>query len=226
MDFPVVGLNFENVVLGKCAESPTYDLYAVINHSGTLGTGHYYTYAKNREDMNWYWFNDSQVTLLEDADQVVTNNAYLLFYFKNSVEEFQRQTLKSDQNIAEKKITPRQSKIVFQKALKNTLTKKFTQHVNPDSKEASPKSESQVISVIQDSRLDSSYLPEDSKVIGRRKSKRATRKKSVTNNSSHLKEEEVSERQRHIYDQNKEVKLKYLKSKSKKSIKIAHHLHP
>lgn len=41
--------------------SPTFDLYAVINHMGTLQSGHYTSFARNRDDFNWYQFNDSIV---------------------------------------------------------------------------------------------------------------------------------------------------------------------
>jgi ubiquitin C-terminal hydrolase len=46
----------------KQSGPPTYDLYGVINHEGNLARGHYYTYAKHRDDLNWYCYNDSLVT--------------------------------------------------------------------------------------------------------------------------------------------------------------------
>ena len=39
--------------------NPIYDLYAISNHYGGLGGGHYTAYAKN--DSKWYQFNDSSV---------------------------------------------------------------------------------------------------------------------------------------------------------------------
>ena len=38
-----------------------YDLYAVSNHGGGLGGGHYWAYCKNN-DGNWYKFNDAVVS--------------------------------------------------------------------------------------------------------------------------------------------------------------------
>lgn len=61
IDFPLEGLNFNEIALGQQNEKPTYDLYGVINHEGNLASGHYYTYAKHREDLSWYCFNDSLV---------------------------------------------------------------------------------------------------------------------------------------------------------------------
>ncbi|KAJ3281959.1 ubiquitin carboxyl-terminal hydrolase [Borealophlyctis nickersoniae] len=56
-----------------------YDLFAVSNHFGGLGGGHYTAYAKNPLDDEWYNFDDSRVTKVE-ADNVMTSAAYLLFY--------------------------------------------------------------------------------------------------------------------------------------------------
>ena len=55
-----------------------YELYAIANHSGGLNGGHYYAYCKNA-DGNWYKFNDSIVTRLDET-QLSTPNAYCLFY--------------------------------------------------------------------------------------------------------------------------------------------------
>ncbi|CAK94293.1 unnamed protein product (macronuclear) [Paramecium tetraurelia] len=89
--YPLQNLSFENLVCTKQIEKPTYDLYAVINHSGTLTSGHYTAYAKNRDDLQWYHYNDSLVSPVSQPEN--QSDAYLLFYFKNSVEEFKRQTL-------------------------------------------------------------------------------------------------------------------------------------
>jgi ubiquitin C-terminal hydrolase len=59
-------------------QKKTYDLYAIANHAGGLNGGHYYAYCKNA-DGNWYKFNDSIVTRINE-DQLSTPNAYCLFY--------------------------------------------------------------------------------------------------------------------------------------------------
>lgn len=56
---------------------PIYDLYAVSNHYGGLGGGHYTAYAKNKGQ--WYDFNDSHVSKTS-ADSICGSGAYLLFY--------------------------------------------------------------------------------------------------------------------------------------------------
>lgn len=54
-----------------------YKLYAIVNHTGNMNGGHYYTYALHND--NWYEFNDSHVGAVGN---VVTQNAYMLFYYK------------------------------------------------------------------------------------------------------------------------------------------------
>jgi hypothetical protein len=39
-----------------------YDLYAVDNHFGGLGGGHYTAFCRNREDGEWYNYDDSRVS--------------------------------------------------------------------------------------------------------------------------------------------------------------------
>ncbi|XBW37290.1 hypothetical protein QEN19_002872 [Hanseniaspora menglaensis] len=56
-----------------------YDLIGVDNHYGGIGGGHYTAFAKNFNDDNWYYFNDSRVTK-ENVEDSVTEAAYLLFY--------------------------------------------------------------------------------------------------------------------------------------------------
>lgn len=55
-----------------------YHLYGIVNHTGSLFGGHYYSYIKHI-DNNWYELNDSSVSLI-DKSSVVNKNAYLLFY--------------------------------------------------------------------------------------------------------------------------------------------------
>lgn len=56
---------------------PIYELYAVSNHYGSLGGGHYTAYAKNGE--KWYSFNDSSVSCVDES-RVKGSGAYILFY--------------------------------------------------------------------------------------------------------------------------------------------------
>lgn len=60
-------------------DSLTYELYAVSNHFGGLGGGHYTAFAKNPENGRWYDFDDSRVTEI-NPERVKSSAAYLLFY--------------------------------------------------------------------------------------------------------------------------------------------------
>ncbi|KAL4454012.1 hypothetical protein ABPG74_003895 [Tetrahymena malaccensis] len=75
-------------------EKPIYDLFSVISHSGYLNFGHYVAYCKNQEDKQWYLFNDSKATLVQDPEKnIPKQNAYVLFYQKSTLQLIKRQTL-------------------------------------------------------------------------------------------------------------------------------------
>lgn len=58
VDFPVEGLDLTSrVVMQEDGKSPLYDLFAVDNHYGGLGGGHYTAFAQNFYDKNWYEYN-------------------------------------------------------------------------------------------------------------------------------------------------------------------------
>lgn len=89
--FPLTGLDLSKVALNAVspkelkeqgADAKTeakYNLYAVINHYGTLNSGHYTAFAKNHITGKWYLYDDSKVSEAEEQE-VVSNAAYLLFY--------------------------------------------------------------------------------------------------------------------------------------------------
>ncbi len=88
--FPIEGLNMKPFVSGPCEESEAiYDLYAVSNHMGGMGGGHYTAYALNSHNGKWYEFDDTR-TQLVSAQDVVTPKAYVLFYCRRRVMEQQR----------------------------------------------------------------------------------------------------------------------------------------
>ncbi|XP_047241106.1 ubiquitin carboxyl-terminal hydrolase 47-like isoform X2 [Girardinichthys multiradiatus] len=86
----------------------TYELYALVEHFGTLKGGHYKAKIKPQDEDRWYEFNDSSVTLLHNMSHrnksEKSRSAHLLFYRKkntgtqdkeNKVEEGRRK-LKDD----------------------------------------------------------------------------------------------------------------------------------
>lgn len=85
VDFPVEGLDLSGrVEAPEEGKSLIYDLFAVDNHYGGLGGGHYTAYAKNFITNDWYEYNDSLVSKVTDPQSVVTSAAYLLFYRRRS----------------------------------------------------------------------------------------------------------------------------------------------
>ncbi|CAD8158112.1 unnamed protein product [Paramecium pentaurelia] len=56
-----------------------YDLYAVSNHFGGLGGGHYTALAKNKFTNKWYNFDDSMVSEINETS-IVSKSAYVLCY--------------------------------------------------------------------------------------------------------------------------------------------------
>ncbi|RAL13841.1 putative ubiquitin-specific protease UBP12 [Aspergillus homomorphus CBS 101889] len=85
VDFPVEGLDMSGrVEAPEDGKSLIYDLFAVDNHYGGLGGGHYTAYAKNFMTGQWNEYNDSSVSRPLDPQSVVTPSAYLLFYRRRS----------------------------------------------------------------------------------------------------------------------------------------------
>ncbi|KAM9344356.1 ubiquitin carboxyl-terminal hydrolase 11 [Pholidichthys leucotaenia] len=83
VEFPLRDLEFSDFLLRKTVSSDEppsrYDLIAVSNHYGGLRDGHYTSYARNKDNAQWYYFDDSKVTYAKE-DQIVSNAAYVLFY--------------------------------------------------------------------------------------------------------------------------------------------------
>ncbi|KAG2113122.1 uncharacterized protein F5147DRAFT_62881 [Suillus discolor] len=77
------GANINELGIRDVEEPLIYDLYAVDEHLGGLGGGHYRAYALNHATEQWYHFDDSYVTR-SDASHAVNSNAYLLFYRRRS----------------------------------------------------------------------------------------------------------------------------------------------
>ncbi|CDR47706.1 CYFA0S36e00628g1_1 [Cyberlindnera fabianii] len=57
-----------------------YRLYAVANHSGSLGSGHYTAFVMKGGVKKWCYFDDTRVTKNVPEANVINSNAYVLFY--------------------------------------------------------------------------------------------------------------------------------------------------
>ncbi|KAG7395625.1 hypothetical protein PHYBOEH_003425 [Phytophthora boehmeriae] len=98
VDFPLEGLDMSPYCLEKSSDKDhlTYDLFAVSNHYGSMGFGHYTAFAKSWKDGDgemypgWYSFDDSLVTPAV-LNQVKSNAAYILFYKRKNLHSAQTQ---------------------------------------------------------------------------------------------------------------------------------------
>jgi len=107
VDFPLEGLDLSKYVLGgeHASTQPgemIYDCYAVSNHFGNMGFGHYTAYAKNPIDKIWYEFDDSRVSKV-NPDNVVSDAAYNLFFRKR---DWHEKNMKEGIDFSKLSITP------------------------------------------------------------------------------------------------------------------------
>lgn len=78
VDFPL-----QNLDLGHYTDSPTrstFNCYAVSNHSGSLYSGHYTAMCKHPYNGDWTSFSDSRIERDIKSNNVISNEAYLLFF--------------------------------------------------------------------------------------------------------------------------------------------------
>ena len=75
VEFPLENLNMSKYMCGPDKNYSKYDLFAVSQHYGGMGGGHYTAVCKNI-DGKWYEYDCSPVS----QNQVITNAAYVLFY--------------------------------------------------------------------------------------------------------------------------------------------------
>ncbi|AGF85227.1 C19 subfamily protein [Moumouvirus goulette] len=61
-----------------------YKLQCIVNHTGGLNHGHYYTYNLDINMDKWYMFNDEDVSSIYH-NRVITSSAYLLFYVRQDL---------------------------------------------------------------------------------------------------------------------------------------------
>ena len=85
VDYPIAGLDLSKHLRGPIdpEDPPIYDLYAVCNHMGNLGGGHYTAYVRNPKNGSWYCMDDAHTSPV-NAAKVVSDKGYVLFYRKRS----------------------------------------------------------------------------------------------------------------------------------------------
>ncbi|XVF76057.1 hypothetical protein PTKIN_Ptkin13bG0235800 [Pterospermum kingtungense] len=79
VDFPIHDLNLSNYISHIDGQSSNrYQLYAISNHYGGMGGGHYTAFVDHGHG-RWYEFDDDRVFSVRE-DRIKTSAAYVLFY--------------------------------------------------------------------------------------------------------------------------------------------------
>ena len=78
VEFPLENLNMSKYMCGPDKNYSKYDLFAVSQHYGGMGGGHYTAVCKNI-DGKWYEYDDESCSSISQ-NQVITEAAYVLFY--------------------------------------------------------------------------------------------------------------------------------------------------
>lgn len=87
VSFPLEDLDLSTHILSNLNDDGTpkeqihYELFAISNHYGNMGFGHYTAFGKNKVTGKWYDFDDSSVTEVE-PESIITDAAYNLFYIR------------------------------------------------------------------------------------------------------------------------------------------------
>ncbi|XP_022765624.1 ubiquitin carboxyl-terminal hydrolase 5 isoform X2 [Durio zibethinus] len=80
VNFPIHDFDLTNYVADKrSSRSQLYELYALTNHYGGMGSGHYTAHIKLLDENRWYNFDDSHISPINEED-VKSAAAYVLFY--------------------------------------------------------------------------------------------------------------------------------------------------
>ncbi|XAR60858.1 Ubiquitinyl hydrolase 1 [Bertholletia excelsa] len=80
VNFPIHDFDLTNYVAHK--KNPRhqfYELYALINHYGGMGSGHYTAHIKLLDENRWYNFDDNHISPINE-EEVKSAAAYVLFY--------------------------------------------------------------------------------------------------------------------------------------------------
>lgn len=78
IDIPL-NLDLEKYCVGYNKNNSKFKLFSICNQIGNLNSGHYYSFCKHND--LWLNFDDINVSLIEEKE-IVTKNAYILFYKK------------------------------------------------------------------------------------------------------------------------------------------------
>ncbi|XP_051978629.1 uncharacterized protein LOC127640214 [Xyrauchen texanus] len=138
-----------------------YDLYAVINHSGSLSGGHYFADIKSFENQQWYQFNDSSVYRIQKFDggrhlkkHFVSDMACLLFFKRSSAQPRAHTRKEMDIPSSTNVMTSSKSESPL-----NTLTKTHNCTNTEKPHNQSQKTEQTIIQIYDDNSTETAETP-------------------------------------------------------------------
>ncbi|KAM7257841.1 hypothetical protein ACFE04_013582 [Oxalis oulophora] len=80
VNFPIHDFDLTNYIANKNnSQRQLYELYALTNHYGGMGSGHYTAYIKLLDENRWYNFDDTHISPINE-EEVKSPAAYVLFY--------------------------------------------------------------------------------------------------------------------------------------------------
>ncbi|KAL9656475.1 hypothetical protein ABK040_005239 [Willaertia magna] len=88
IDYPLQNFDLEPYVQSKDPEDHkdlNYDLFAISDHYGGLGGGHYTAVARNHLDGKWYKFDDSRAGEVSSVENIKSSSNYVLFYVRKKL---------------------------------------------------------------------------------------------------------------------------------------------
>jgi ubiquitin C-terminal hydrolase len=80
INYPIDDLDLSDYCDSYDKDKSNYNLIGVANHHGLINFGHYTCFIK--DEGSWYLFNDDKIELVNDIEQIISKDAYLLLYEK------------------------------------------------------------------------------------------------------------------------------------------------
>ena len=132
IDYPLEDWDLSSYVKSRGAEQPLFDLYAVSNHIGELGSGHYTAYALNRFTEKWHEFNDSRCRSVDErALRGNRSSAYVLQSKpRGQKRRFSRQSSPADSTAKRQSSRPLAPHTGQRQAVSRIFTKELHSNVN------------------------------------------------------------------------------------------------
>ena len=87
IDYPLDDFDISSMIMeenkdpSKCYK---YRLQSVVNHTGGLHGGHYYSFCMDEDTGKWFCYNDAMVQEI-NINKIVTPTAYLLFFMRKNL---------------------------------------------------------------------------------------------------------------------------------------------